>query len=86
MRRTGKAATRGLTQDYDRTLKHVFKSAALTAARYEPFKSCYAELLARGLRPDLARVTVARKIAAITLAVWKKGEGFDTNKLIKHAA
>ncbi len=86
VRRTGKAATRGLTQDYNRTLKHVFKSAALTAARYEPFKSCYAELLARGLRPDLARVTVARKIAAITLAVWKKGEGFDTNKLIKHAA
>jgi len=86
VRRTGKAATRGLTQDYNRTLKHVFKSAALTASRYEPFKSCYAELLGRGLRPELARVTVARKIAAITLAVWKKGEKFDAGKLIKHAA
>jgi transposase len=83
VRRTGKAATRGLTQDYNRTLKHVFKSAALTAARYEPFKSCYAELLARGLRPELARVTVARKIAAITLAVWKQGEEFDAKMLIK---
>jgi transposase len=86
MRRTGKAATRGLTQDYNRTLKHVFKSAALTASRYEPFKSCYVGLLGRGLRPELARVTVARKIAAITLAVWKKGEKFDAGKLIKQAA
>lgn len=62
VRCAGKATTRGLRQDYNRTLKHVFKSAALTASRYEPFKSCYAELLSRGLRPELARVTVARKI------------------------
>lgn len=86
VRRTGKTTTRGLTPDHNRTLKHVFKSAALTAARSEPFKSCYAELLARGLRPELARVTVARKIAAITLAVWKKGETFDAGKLIKQTA
>lgn len=85
MRRVAKATTRGLTQDHNRTLKYVFKSAALTASRCEPFKSWYVELLARGLRPELARVTVARKIAAITLAVWKKGEIFDANKLIKHA-
>jgi transposase len=86
VRRTAKTTTRGLTQDHNRTLKYVFKSAALTAARCEPFKSCYAELLARGLRPELARVTVARKIAAITLAVWKKGETFDAGMLIKHTA
>ncbi len=67
-------------------LKYIFKSAALTALRYEPFKSRYAKLLARGLRPELARVTMARKLAAITLAVWKKGEAFDVDKLIKHAA
>jgi hypothetical protein len=29
---------------------------------------------------------MARKIAAITLAVWKKGEAFDDAMLIKHAA
>lgn len=86
MRRAAKATTRGLTQDYNRTLKYVFKSAALTASRCEPFKLAYAKLLARGLRPELARVAVARKIAAITLAVWKKGEVFDAGKLIKHAA
>jgi transposase len=87
VRRTTKAATtRGLTRDHNRTLKYVFKSAALTASRCEPFRSWYAQLLARGLRPELARVTIARKIAAITLAVWKKGEAFDSNKLIKQAA
>jgi transposase len=80
------ATTRGLTRSHNRTLKYVFKSAALTAARCEPFKSWYAELVERGLRPELARVTVARKIAAVILAVWKKGEAFDTDQIIKHAA
>ncbi len=86
LRRSAKATTRGLTQDHNRTLKYVFKGAALTASRYEPFKALYAGLLARGLRPELARVTVARKIAAITLAIWKKGEAFEVDRLIKHAA
>jgi transposase len=67
LRRTKKAVeTRGLTRSHNRTLKHVFKGAAQAASRCEPFKSWYAELLAKGLRPELARVTMARKIAAIT--------------------
>lgn len=79
-------ATRGLTASHNRTLKYVFKGAALTASRCEPFKSWHEELLARGLRPELARVTVARRIAAITLAVWKAGAAFDAGKLIRQAA
>lgn len=79
-------ATRGLTTSHNRTLKYVFKSAALTASRCEPFKSWHGELLARGLRPELARVTVARRIAAITLAVWKAGGAFDAGKVSGHAA
>lgn len=87
VRRTRKAAeTRGLTRSHNRTLKHVFKGAAQAASRCEPFKSWYGELLARGLRPELARVTVARKIAAITLAVWKAGAGFDAEAVMKQAA
>jgi len=86
LRRTRKAATRGLTQSYNRTLKYVFKSAALTASRCGPFKAWYAEPVERGLRPELARVTIARRIAAITLAVWKSGEVFDAEKLIRLAA
>jgi hypothetical protein len=29
----------------------------------------------------MVRLTLARKIAAITLTLWKKGEDFDINKL-----
>jgi transposase len=87
LRRVKRAAsTRGLTRSHNRTLKHVFKSAALTASRCEPFKTRYAEMLARGLRPELARVTMARKIAAITLAVWKAGAGFEAGKVLGQAA
>lgn len=34
----------------------------------------------------MARVTVARRIAAITLAVWKRGEAFDAGKVSGQAA
>jgi hypothetical protein len=38
------------------------------------------------MRPALARLTVARQIAALTLAVWKKGERFAPELVIPHAA
>jgi transposase len=87
LRRTKKAAaTRGLTRSHNRTLKHVFKSAAQAASRCEPFKSWYVGLLAKGLRPELARVTMARKIAAVTLAVWKSGGSFEAGEVMPQAA
>jgi len=87
LRRTKKAAaTRGLTRSHNRTLKYVFKGAAQAASRCEPFKPWYSGLLSRGLRPESARVTVARKIAAVTLAVWKAGESFDADAVMKQAA
>jgi hypothetical protein len=36
-----------------------------------------ARLLAKGMEPELARVTPARKIAGTTLTLWKKAERFD---------
>jgi hypothetical protein len=87
LRRTNKGtATRGLTRNHNRTLKYVFKGAAQAASRREPFKSWYAELLVRGLRPESARVTVARKIAAVTRAVWKSGGSFEAGEVMKQAA
>ena len=87
LRRTKKVAdTRGLTRSHDRTLKHVFKGAAQAASRCQPFKTWYAGLLSRGLRPELARVTVACKIAAVTPAVWKAGESFGAGQVMKQAA
>lgn len=75
------ALTRGLNRNYNRRLKQVFKSAATNGTRRGPFKPFYEQLLAQGLKPDLAKLTLARKISAISLAMWKKGERFDPNKL-----
>lgn len=81
-RRAKRPATRGLNHNYNRELKNVFKGAALLGTITEPFKQYYERLTASGMKPEMARLTLARKIAAITLAVWKKGERFDASKVI----
>jgi transposase len=78
---------RGLNQNHNHSMKEIFKSIALIAAlRPGPFQDFYAGLIAKGMEPALARVTLARKIAAITLTVWKKGERFDAEKVKPQAA
>lgn len=72
--------TRGLNRNYNRRLKAVFKGAVQLAIKQEPFKSYWEQLKARNLNPAIARVSVARKIAAVTLAVWKSSEKFDVEK------
>jgi hypothetical protein len=52
----------------------------------KPFREFYESLLAKGLKPPLARLTLARKIAAIVLIVWKKGVRFDAEHLKQQAA
>ncbi len=42
-------------------------------------------MIARGMRPELASVTLARKLAAITLRLWKKGERYDSTQLTTSA-
>ena len=82
LKRTKKAPlTRGLNPVHNRHLKQVFKSAAFDASFREPFKPFYERDLNHGTKPELARLNLARKIAAITLRVWKKGEKFDEAKL-----
>jgi transposase len=78
---TKPALTRGLNPNYNRTLKSVFKSAATRASSRGPFKKFYENSIAKGIRPTMARLTLARKIAAITLVLWKKGVRFDSKKL-----
>ena len=75
-----KPLPRGLNRDYNRVLKNVFKAAALTAAYRGPFKKIYEQRIANGIAPNLALLTMARKIASITLALWKKGERFDIER------
>jgi transposase len=78
---------RGLNQNHNHELKALFKSTATRASTAAgPFGDFYAALLATGMRPTMARLTVARKIAAIVLTIWKKGERFDPEQLKRQAA
>jgi hypothetical protein len=36
------------------------------------------------MQPEMARLTLARKIAAITLKIWKKGEAVSAGVKIGH--
>lgn len=78
--------TRGLNRHYNHRLKAVFKSAATGACDAGPYKPFYEALLGSGMRAEMARLTVARKLAATVLAVWKSGESFDEGKIMNEAA
>ena len=81
------ASIRGLNRNHNRDLKNVFKSAATVAsAKAGPFQEFYNALLAKGIRPEMARLTLARKMAAIALVIWKKGVRFDAEHLKPQAA
>jgi transposase len=78
---------RGLNKDHNHDLKGLFKGVATMASeRPGPLQNFYQALLAKGMKPTMARLTLARKIAAITLTLWKKGESFDPEKLKSQAA
>jgi transposase len=86
-RRNKPVFIRGLNLNHNHDLKNLFKSAATTASGSSGvFGSFYKNLLHKGMKPELARLTLARKIAAITLHLWKKGEPFDAEYLTPHAA
>ena len=86
VRRRRAPMTRGLNRNHNRVLKDVFKGAATAAtARPGPLQDFYHEMIARGMRPELARVTLTRKLAAITLRLWKTGELYDPTKLTMQA-
>ena len=77
----------GLNRNHNHEMKEIFKSAATRAScGMGPFHDFYAGLLAKGMKPEMARLTLARKIAAITLTLWKKGEHFDAKYVKPQAA
>ena len=82
VRRRRSPLTRGLNQNHSRILKHTFKGAAVAAlTRPGELRDFYLGMVARGMRPDMARVTLARKFAALTLRLWKRGELYDPTQL-----
>jgi transposase len=75
-------ALRGLNHNHSHDLKNVFKGAATQASHSrDALGDFYQNLLAKGMKPTMARLTLARKIAAIVLTIWKKGGRFDPGQL-----
>jgi hypothetical protein len=86
VRRRRAPLTRGLNPNHNRILKDVFKGAATAAtARLGPLHDFYHGMVARGMREELARVTLTRKLAALTLRLWKRGERYDPTQLTQQA-
>ena len=80
-------ALRGLNVNHNHDQKNVFKSAATqVSTSTDPLGDFYRSLLAKGMKPTMARLTLARKMAAIVLSIWKKGARFDPGELKQQAA
>ena len=71
-------ALRGLNVNHNHDLKNVFKSAATqVSTSTDPLGDFYRSLLDKGMKPTMARLNLARKMASIVLSIWKKGARFD---------
>lgn len=76
--------TRGLNPRRNPVLKDIFKGAATLIAsermRNEPLHHDYLRLLDSGSKPNMAKLTLARRIAATVLAMWKNEEEYSPDK------
>ena len=78
MRRQRPPLTRGLNRNHNPVVKNVLKGAATAAATWPgPLHDFYERMVLHGMREELARVTLARKLAAVLLHLWKTGETYD---------
>jgi transposase len=88
-RRAPVIQTRGLTREYNKTLKWLFKGAATTVLQHSgpnPLQDHYHALLEAGTRPNLAKLTIARQIAAIVLAMWKHQRRYEPERVYPTAS
>ena len=80
-------ALRGLNKNHNHDLKAIFKGAATKGSSSAgPLHDFYEALVAKGMKPELARLTLVRKLATITWTVWKKEAHFDAQHLKLQAA
>ncbi len=76
--------TRGLNRNHVSRLKNIFKGAALTVVTQlpnDPLHDHYQRLLDTGTKPNLAKLTVARRVAALVLRMWKDEKEYEPEKL-----
>jgi len=80
-RRSKTQQTRGLNHNRHPLLKNVFKGAALqiTLMPEHPLGQAYQRLLTT-TKPNLARLTIARRLAAAVLAMWKNEKDYEPAK------
>jgi transposase len=75
--------TRGLTRRRHPLLKTVFKGAAtivVTRMTKHPLHEHYERMLQAGIKPNLAKLTLARRIATTVLSMWKHQEVYDPER------
>jgi hypothetical protein len=61
---------RGLNRNHNHEMKEIFKGAATRAScGVGPLRDFYVALLDKGMKAEMARLTLARKIAAIALTL-----------------
>jgi len=80
------ARTRGLSRQHNHALKAIFKGVATTIIQQgkpQEIYADYARLLDCAAKPNLAKLTLARKIAAIVLHMWKQQEVYRAEKVTK---
>jgi transposase len=74
-------ATRGLNRNGNPVVKAIFKGAATTIIAQPTgsmaLRDKYQSLLDGGTKPNLAKLTIARKIAAIVLRIWRDDTAYD---------
>lgn len=76
--------TRGLNRNRRPQLKAVFKGAATTVIQQLHDHALYADYqrtLRAGIKPNLAKLTLARRIAAAVLSMWKHKEAYDEKRI-----
>ena len=83
VQRRRRPLTRGLNRNHNARLKNVFMSMSIDAIRREgPFRHMYERMVHdQGMREQMARLTIARKCAAVVLTTWKRGEPYDPAKV-----
>jgi len=75
------AAVSRLESELQSAVKGIVHQRGRCRCRSEPYRSYVEGLQQKGIRTEMAHLTLARKIAAVALRVWKKGETFDPKKL-----
>jgi len=83
VRKRNAVQTRGLNRNRHPVLKCAFKGAAVDVAskmKAHVLHQHYENLLEKGTKPNLATLTIARRIAAAVLAMWKANEEYDPDK------